>query len=92
MSIVDVQKIKSVQTILSNSIFIYIYHLGNALYEMVIVGGNGHVDRIQNLEVSVYISHSANTLRKGMNPTIFLTVMGKYEGRLGFLNLGMITI
>ena len=33
--------------------------------------------QVQFLDKAVYISHSANTLRKGMNPTIHLPAMGK---------------
>ena len=33
--------------------------------------------RVQNLDESVYISRSANTIKKVMNPTIFPLAMGK---------------
>ena len=35
----------------------------------------------------IYISHSANTLGKGINQTILIPAMGKYLGRLGSLIL-----
>ena len=41
---------------------------------MVIVVGNGHGDTSSNPDC---ISHSTNTLGKGMNPIILLPVMGK---------------
>ena len=41
---------------------------------MVIIIGNGHVDDSSN---PVCISHSANTLGKGMNPTILSPPIGK---------------
>ena len=42
---------------------------------MVIVGGNGH--QVQILDETDYISHSTNTLGKGMNPIILPLAMGK---------------
>ena len=44
---------------------------------MVIVVGNGHGDTIQILDETDCISHSTNTLGKGMNPIILLPAMGK---------------
>ena len=42
---------------------------------MVTVLRNGHSDTSSNLDKAVCISHSTNTLRKGMNPIIFPPVM-----------------
>ena len=42
---------------------------------MLTVIGNRH--GVQNLDEAVCISHSTNTLGKGMNPTIFPSAMGK---------------
>ena len=33
----------------------------------VMIVGNGSVTRVQNLDVADYISHSTNTLGRGMN-------------------------
>ena len=44
---------------------------------MVIVVGNGHGDTSSNLDETDCISHSTNTLGKGMNPIILPPVMGK---------------
>ena len=33
--------------------------------------------QVQNLDEAVYISHSANTLGKAMNPILFFSVIGK---------------
>ena len=44
---------------------------------MVIVVGNGHVTRVQILDKTDCISHSTNTLGKGMNPIILPPPMGK---------------
>ena len=45
---------------------------------MVIVVGNGHGDtRVQILDETDCISHSTNTLGKGMNPIILPPAMGK---------------
>ena len=35
------------------------------------------VIQVQTLDKAVYISHTPNTLRKGMNPTILPPAMGK---------------
>ena len=39
--------------------------------------GSGHIDQVQILDEAVGISHTANTLEKGMNATILLPAMGK---------------
>ena len=44
---------------------------------MVIVVGNGHGDTNSNLDETDSISHSTNTLGKGMNPIILPPAMGK---------------
>ena len=44
---------------------------------MVIVVGNGHGDTSPNLYETSCISHSTNTLGKGMNPIILPPAMGK---------------
>ena len=44
---------------------------------MVIVVGNGHGDMSSNLDETDCISHSTNTLGKGMNPIILPSAMGK---------------
>ena len=44
---------------------------------MVIVIGNGLANWVLTLDKAVCILHSANTLRKGMNPTIVSPAMGK---------------
>ena len=44
---------------------------------MVIVVGNGHADTSSNLDKTDCISHSTNTLGKGMNPIILPLAMGK---------------
>ena len=44
---------------------------------MVTVGENGQGDTSSNLAETVCISHSTNTLRKGMNPIILPPAMGK---------------
>ena len=44
---------------------------------MVIILGNGHGDTSSNLEMTDCISHSTNTLGKGMNPIILPPAMGK---------------
>ena len=53
----------------------YIY--GDIQSVMVIVVGNGHCDLSSNLGEAVCISHSANSLGKGMNPSILPPAMGK---------------
>ena len=50
---------------------------GGARGVMVIVVGNGHGDTSSNLDETDCISHSTNTLAKGMNPIIFPLAMGK---------------
>ena len=44
---------------------------------MAMVDGNGHGDLSLNLDETVSISHSANTLRKGVHLTILPPAMGK---------------
>ena len=44
---------------------------------MVIVVGNGHGDTSSNPDEADCISHSTNTLGKGMNPIILPPAMGK---------------
>ena len=44
---------------------------------MVIVVGNGHDDTSSNPGPGYCISHSTNTLGKGMNPIILSPAMGK---------------
>ena len=44
---------------------------------MVIVDGNGHSDLSSIPEEAVYISHSTNTLWRGIYPTIFPPVTEK---------------
>ena len=43
--------------------------------------------KVQILNEAICISHSANTLEKGMNPTILPPAKGKYLGRLNSLIL-----
>ena len=43
---------------------------------------------VQILYKAVYISHIANTLGKGMNPTIPPSAMGKIGGQSGVFSLG----
>ena len=52
---------------------------------MVIIVGNGHGDETD------CISHSTNTLGKGMNPIILPPAMGKIVGRTMFFSLGEAT-
>ena len=54
---------------------------------MVTVIGNDKATWIQNLDETVWISHSANSLRKGMNPIILPLAMGKYLSRQGSLGI-----
>ena len=44
---------------------------------MVIVVGNDMATRVQILDETDSISHSTNTLEKGMNPIILPPAMGK---------------
>ena len=46
---------------------------------------------VQNLDETVCISHHANTLGKGMNPTILSLNMGKIVGQTELFNLGVAT-
>ena len=47
--------------------------------------------RVQILDEAVCISHSANILEKGMNPTILPPSMGNIVGQTGLFSLGMAT-
>ena len=47
------------------------------------------VTRVQILDKTVCISHSANTLRKGMNPTTPAPTMSKIVGQTGLFNLAI---
>ena len=44
---------------------------------MVIVVGNGHGDMISNPDEADCISHSTNTIGKGMNPIILTLAIDK---------------
>ena len=55
---------------------------------MVIVVGNGHGDTSSNLDETDYISHSTNTLGKGMNPIILTPSI---VGQTRFFSLGEAT-
>ena len=50
---------------------------GGASGVMVIVVGNGHGHTGSNLDETDCLSHSTNTLGKGMNPIILPPAMGK---------------
>ena len=56
---------------------------------MVIVAGYGHGDEFKSW--TDCISHSTNTLGKGMNPIILLPTMGKIVGQTRFFSLGEAT-
>ena len=61
---------------------------------MVIIVGNGHMDtttQVQILDETGCISHSTNTLGKGMNPIILPLAMSKIVGQTGFFSLGKAT-
>ena len=47
--------------------------------------------RVQILDETDCISHSTNTLGKGMNPIILPSAMGKMVGQTGFFSLGEAT-
>ena len=47
--------------------------------------------RVQNLDGTIFISHSANTLGKGMNQTILLPDVCKIVGHAGLFSFGMAT-
>ena len=55
------------------------YHppIGGARGVMVIIVGNGHGYTSSTLDEADCISHSTNTLGKGMNPIILSPAMGK---------------
>ena len=57
--------------------FCYLLNFGVVRGVMDAVVGNRHGDTISNPGRNDCISHSANTLRKGMNPIIVLTAMFK---------------
>ena len=46
---------------------------------------------VQILNEVLYISHSANTLGKDTNPTIFTPTMNKIIGQTGLFNFGLTT-
>ena len=52
-------------------------YIGGARGVIVIVVGNEHGDTSSNPGRTHCISHSTNTLGKGMNPIILLPAMGK---------------
>ena len=54
-----------------------VIHLGGARGVMVIVAGMDTVTRVQILDETDCISHSTNTLGKGMNSIILPPAMGK---------------
>ena len=56
---------------------LYEKNFGAARGVMVIVVGNGHGDTSSNPDETDCISHSTNTLGKGMNQIILPPVMGK---------------
>ena len=56
---------------------------------MVIIVGNGHADSIPG--ETGFISHSTNTLGKGMYPIILPPAMGKIVGQTKFFSLGEAT-
>ena len=58
----------------TNNSINYSSYFGGARGVMVIVVGNGHGDSSSNPDC---ISHSTNTLGKGMNPIILPPAMGK---------------
>ena len=51
--------------------------MGGVRGVMIIIVGNGHSDTSSNLDETDRISHSTNTLGKGMNPIILPPAMGK---------------
>ena len=58
-------------------VYIYIYVCVYAHGVMVIVLGNGDGNRSSNPDETDCISHSTNTLGKGINPIILPPAMGK---------------
>ena len=64
--------------------------IGGAGGVMVIVIGNEHGDTSSNPRRDC-ISHSTNTIGKGMNPIILPPAMGKIEGQIRFFSLGKAT-
>ena len=77
-------------------IYIYIYIgrcpwcKGGARDVIVIVVGNGHDDTTSNPGRDC-ITHSTNTLGKGMNPIILPPTMAKIVGQIRFFSLGEVT-
>ena len=63
--------------VLRNKWLINMSKIGGARAVMVIVAGNVHGTRVQILDEIGCISHSTNTLGKGMNPIILHPAMGK---------------
>ena len=53
------------------------FNLHNSLGVIVIVVGNGYGNTCSNPDETDCISHSTNTLGKGMNPIIIPPAMGK---------------
>ena len=58
---------------------------------MVTIIGNELGDMSSNPEETDGISHSTNTLGKGMNPIILPPAMGKIVGQTRFFSLGEAT-
>ena len=52
--------------------FCYSAQHGDSRDEAVIAEENEHSDQVQILDKAVSISHSTDSLRKGMHPTVFL--------------------
>ena len=55
---------------------------------MVIIVGMDMMTRVQILDETDCISHSTNTLGKGMNPIILPPAIGKIVGQTRFFSLG----
>ena len=68
---------------------IFIIIIGGACGVMVIVVDTA--TRVQILDETDCISHSTNTLGKGMNPIILPLAMGKIVGETEFFSLGEAT-
>ena len=75
--LVEFYNISTLVYCLIQVLFIYIYIYIYARGVMVIIVGNGHGDASSILEDADCISHSANTLVKGMNPIILPQAMSK---------------
>ena len=65
------------QKALQQWVYIYIY----------IYLGNGLVDLSPILDEADFSSNNANTIGKGMNPTILSSATGKLKGWLSYLTL-----